>query len=378
MMSFWVRCCILVDATRGLCKGDKMLVRFLTRYEIPWLVVLTKGDLLDCPTLARCVLAVQLDLAQYVTPAMVRAAAAANSSGSSASDISSTSRAQAVQDGSAGGSAAADTGSTDADTDTDVVESDSELQSVSHSDSGTDGGDCSSTGTVCAEEDEWSEGESGGDLATGDRDRHHLQIDHRELSRYSQLAAAEERPEGESELQDEDVEVIGSAKNDDDDGVAQEEWEEEEEEDEEEGEEEVQPKAEDLNVPNRRLVPVAVVSSSTGAGVQQLWKRLCAIARDDSVLPPGVAPSTTHVVREHRMAQTLRRRHAVQHSVDRRGRVGGSQKHVPRANSREPKPPSLRPVKLARNRRTVRARIREAAQEKLQEARKKFEEVVVN
>lgn len=26
-----LRCCILVDCTRGLCKGDKMLVRFLTK-----------------------------------------------------------------------------------------------------------------------------------------------------------------------------------------------------------------------------------------------------------------------------------------------------------------------------------------------------------
>lgn len=332
----YYRCCILVDATRGLCKGDKMLVRFLSRYNIPWLVVLTKGDLLDCPTLARCVLAVQLDLAQYVTPpdgeaAVIPSAGSATRGRIVGPDRSAIMRGAVQNEESCAGEVGS--GGSYADTDADA--------------------DISSTDTVCDEDD----------IEHADFSDEEAHGEHREsnFSASNDIAAGDEQDMGDADGSTPTDETTDDVE---DSGADAEE--------EEEATEEEKCEAEDFELPNRRLVPVVVVSSSTGAGVQQLWKRLCAIAKNDSVLPPGVAPGTGHVVREHRMAQTLRRRHAVQDSIDRRGEAASSAVRSPRGQGRDVRP-TLRPVKLVRNRRSVRARIREAAEEELKAAKAHFE-----
>jgi GTP-binding protein len=55
-------CCIMVDATRGLCGLDKSLIRFLVATEVPWQVILTKADLLNTVELAQAVQVVHTDL----------------------------------------------------------------------------------------------------------------------------------------------------------------------------------------------------------------------------------------------------------------------------------------------------------------------------
>jgi GTP-binding protein len=47
-------CFVLVDCTRGLCRDDHQMLRFLTKYRVPWQVILTKGDLLPLDQLAAC------------------------------------------------------------------------------------------------------------------------------------------------------------------------------------------------------------------------------------------------------------------------------------------------------------------------------------
>eukprot|EP00605_Chrysophyceae_sp_TOSAG23-4_P000357 GSChrysophyteH1.ASY1.ANO1.404.1 assembled CDS len=55
-------CCILVDCTRGLCKGDKSLLRMLHSSGIKWHIVLTKADLQDEAELARSIVVVADDV----------------------------------------------------------------------------------------------------------------------------------------------------------------------------------------------------------------------------------------------------------------------------------------------------------------------------
>lgn len=56
-------CCVLVDASRGLCMGDKILLKRLHKLSRNWRVVLTKCDLLDSELLEYLVYSVLEDLA---------------------------------------------------------------------------------------------------------------------------------------------------------------------------------------------------------------------------------------------------------------------------------------------------------------------------
>eukprot|EP00606_Chrysophyceae_sp_TOSAG23-5_P001282 GSChrysophyteH2.ASY1.ANO1.472.1 assembled CDS len=65
------RCCLLVDCTRGLCRGDKELLKFLEFHGVTWHLVLTKADLLDASELAQSMLAVQADADRIVAASAV-------------------------------------------------------------------------------------------------------------------------------------------------------------------------------------------------------------------------------------------------------------------------------------------------------------------
>eukprot|EP01031_Cornospumella_fuschlensis_P028556 gene28556-34468_t len=62
------RCFVLVDVTRGLCAGDRKLLRFLNKYSISWGVVLTKADLLRPEALAQARRLVAADLLRLSAP----------------------------------------------------------------------------------------------------------------------------------------------------------------------------------------------------------------------------------------------------------------------------------------------------------------------
>lgn len=59
-------CCVLVDCTRGLCALDKNFLWLLLKQEIPYLIVLTKADLLPVDELASSILLVAEDLSTLV------------------------------------------------------------------------------------------------------------------------------------------------------------------------------------------------------------------------------------------------------------------------------------------------------------------------
>ena len=125
-------------------------------------------------------------------------------------------------------------------------------------------------------------------------------------------------------------------------------------------EEEEEWEAENTDVLNRRLVPVHVISSSTGAGVQPLWKRLCGFALADAppVRSAGAAVSGTAVsspVREHRLAAMVRGKRVAQ---DMRARVAPGAP-LPRGgrHTREGFRTKPLPIRIATNRRSVRARM---------------------
>lgn len=64
------KCCVLVDCTRGLCGGDRSLLRFLQQQAVPWQVVLTKCDLLPPLRVAQSLVVVEQDLrAAHLLPA---------------------------------------------------------------------------------------------------------------------------------------------------------------------------------------------------------------------------------------------------------------------------------------------------------------------
>ncbi|CAM9275265.1 unnamed protein product [Pylaiella littoralis] len=61
-----IRCCVLVDCTRGFCEEDRSLLQLLARRDIPHQVVLTKADLLTPEMLSACVLLLRRDLSDLV------------------------------------------------------------------------------------------------------------------------------------------------------------------------------------------------------------------------------------------------------------------------------------------------------------------------
>eukprot|EP01035_Chromulina_nebulosa_P020630 gene20630-26747_t len=56
------RCCVLVDCSRGLCKDDISLIKYLTNTNIPWQVVLTKADLLSLDNISKAIYLIESDL----------------------------------------------------------------------------------------------------------------------------------------------------------------------------------------------------------------------------------------------------------------------------------------------------------------------------
>ena len=60
-----------MDRTRGLCRGDKELLKFLEFHGVTWHLVLTKADLLDASELAQSMLAVQTDADRIVAASAV-------------------------------------------------------------------------------------------------------------------------------------------------------------------------------------------------------------------------------------------------------------------------------------------------------------------
>jgi GTP-binding protein EngB required for normal cell division len=60
------RCCILVDCTRGLCEQDILMIKFLQKSDVPWMVVLTKADLLSTHGVAQCMAAIESDLKDII------------------------------------------------------------------------------------------------------------------------------------------------------------------------------------------------------------------------------------------------------------------------------------------------------------------------
>ncbi|CAM9649213.1 unnamed protein product [Scytosiphon promiscuus] len=61
-----IRCCVLVDCTRGFCEEDRSLLRLLSKRSIPHQIVLTKADLLTPELLSACVLLLRRDLADLI------------------------------------------------------------------------------------------------------------------------------------------------------------------------------------------------------------------------------------------------------------------------------------------------------------------------
>jgi hypothetical protein len=284
------------------------------------MVVLTKGDLLDATALAQCVLAVQLDLAPFLTPA-----------------------------------------------DPDSVEGSDEPPRVGDRppDGGERKGDSDGTrnsglnqpplqlkeqeGELEVAEEDWGEGSDPEDVHT-DSD-----------------VGCDAETDSDSSDSDEENSSDGKAGDDDNERSV------------------VERVLENVDIPNKHLVPVQVISSSTGAGVRQLWRRLCDFAKKDAPLPRGVVEggaSSGAVVREHYLASAVRAKRLVRIHRDRMtGRAidtGLGYSDSPRASAVAPgtpgdsrakhrgRPP---PVRVATNRRGVRARMR-AEKEKEAEANK--------
>jgi hypothetical protein len=122
---------------------------------------------------------------------------------------------------------------------------------------------------------------------------------------------------------------------------------------------------ENVDVANKHRVPVHVISASTGAGIQQLWHKLCAYARSDAPLPLNqMNAPTSAVVREHRLAAYVRGHRALPNAIPsdraRRGRGGRGAPMGAHNNKTSVRPP---PVRLGKNRRAVKDRAREAERE---------------
>jgi len=356
------RCCILVDSTRGLCKGDKMLVRFLTKYDIPWMVVLTKGDLLDCTSLAQCVLAVQLDLAPFVRPPQKAPQQAQ----------------KPLSRGEKGGAReAADQVGGPALTDASSEEQEDNANNAKDSQEYDD--DVASIVTQFDEEEmeEMRRNEEAGladrvmwETAVGESTTGDVQLSQQENlsesdSDYNDWDGESDEEEEENES---DSDSYSEADSDTSDGSESEGESEGENEDDapesdlariaaEEAADEVYV-PESLDVPNKHLVPVHVISSSTGAGIPGLWKRLCGIVREDSVLPKGSA-DVSHIVREHRLAMSLRRKHAVQKADAQRSGRGRSRN----PDDTRPRDAHKRPILVSTNRRRIRDRLKQVVKE---------------
>jgi len=281
------------------------------------MIVLTKGDLLDCTALAQCILAVQLDLAQFVQPkkrhpasrSVVAAVAKDNSMVEPSGDDVDT---QDDADSTATQPGLAQRRET-------AIESGGCVSSESKEESGAIS-DLSESDSDFSEDSGESEGES----------EHAHSDDSDSESDFDETAEGHSDDEGE-DISPAQAELVRMAAEDPDEHYV----------------------PERVNAPHKHLVPVHVISSSTGAGIPDLWKRLCGIAKEDSVVATSLADAT-HIVREHRLANSLRRKHVTQKASPqvRTGRERNPQDLRPRDAHQ-------RPILLCRNRRRVRDRMRD-------------------
>jgi len=333
------------------------------------MVVLTKGDLLDCTSLAQCVLAVQLDLAPFVRPP----------------EKTPQHPQKPLSRGEKGGTRqAADQMGGSTLSETSSEEQGFELNNVKDSQEYDD--DIASITTQFDEEEmeemrrneeaglsdrvvwETSEGES----TTGD-----VQLSHQEDLFESDSDSNDWDDQSDEEEENEENSSSDSDSHSDTDSNTSDSSETEGESDGESDADEDAPEKdlariaaeeaadevyvpEPLDVPNKHLVPVHVISSSTGAGIPGLWKRLCGIVREDSVLPKGSA-DVSHIVREHRLAMSLRRKHAVQKADAQRSDRNRSRSRNP--DDTRPRDAHKRPILVSTNRRRIRDRLKQVVKE---------------
>eukprot|EP01040_Poterioochromonas_malhamensis_P013256 gene13256-14559_t len=59
------KCCILIDSQRGLCREDRQLLKYVSKLNLPWVVLLTKTDLLSSDDLVRTIYSMKQDLLPY-------------------------------------------------------------------------------------------------------------------------------------------------------------------------------------------------------------------------------------------------------------------------------------------------------------------------
>eukprot|EP01036_Dinobryon_divergens_P027706 gene27706-36522_t len=60
-----VRCCVLIDCTRGFCDEDIQLLKFLNKVGVEWNIVLTKSDVVTPTFLAQAIYAVSEDIKSH-------------------------------------------------------------------------------------------------------------------------------------------------------------------------------------------------------------------------------------------------------------------------------------------------------------------------
>jgi hypothetical protein len=341
--------------------------------DIPWMVVLTKGDLLDCDALAQCVLAIQLDLAPYVGGAGDHTRQSKELSDNSAAlsiaaldkdgtfhetggRESSAKEANNVHKDIAGGTLEVKE-STESTEDAVGRSAESGYESGSDVPGGADAevavqnnptfrdndshSDDDSFDAFDSDDDGVSDADSGdeGDVDNGSVVPENA-AEGEEAAPVHLLSAKEareirrQRRKGlqlQEQLAHEKSALV----------------------------------PENVDVANKHRVPVHVISASTGAGIQQLWHKLCAYARSDAPLPLNqMNAPTSAVVREHRLAAYVRGHRALPNAIPsdraRSGRGGRGAPMGQRDNKTSVRPP---PVRLGKNRRAVKDRAREAERE---------------
>ena len=286
------------------------------------MIVLTKGDLLDCTALAQCILAVQLDLAPFVQPKRSQSFPRSADARSMPS----------VTEGRAVGVEANEHSDGDSDYQDDVASTATqpglrrELTREAEDRSGDQVDENKGEDRVAS------------DLSESDTDEDSEESEGEEGHSHSD-SESDSESDGEEESGDEEGEDLSPAQSEMMRMAA------------EDPDEYYVP--ERVDVPYKHLVSVSVISSSTGAGIPDLWKRLCGIVKEDSVVSTSLADAS-HIVREHRLANSLRRKHVTQRASP-QARAGRERN----PDDLRPRDAHKRPILVCRNRRRVRDRMKE-------------------
>ncbi|KAJ1437431.1 P-loop containing nucleoside triphosphate hydrolase protein [Ochromonadaceae sp. CCMP2298] len=310
------RCLVLVDCTRGLCRQDKTLISYLRNLGIPWSVVLTKGDLLPPRQLAQCVGLVKMDLAGFC-----------NIDREVMGEIEVARRMlePVPVGGLVGGGKKRGRGKASTDVNADVAGL-----------AGVDGG-----GDGVAEREHGSEGDSSSDTDSNREGSEEKEEDGDDSSDddSEDEEKREEEEEGEREEEDGEEEEEGEGKGEGDLGEV-------------EGST-TRPQILSLSDDS---IPLLVVSASTGAGVQDLWRKLRTFAETDSL-----EVSSTIAVREHWAARDLRFSTVALRAEQRVKELANPTRRGNSLGKRGPRGDGA--FFLAKNRRSVRVRERELLKE---------------